>query len=133
MTKAELEGYRNELLALAKRLKNDMSALRDDALRGTGGDAAGNLSKLPLHLADLGSDSYDQELAVSLLENDNLIAADIKAALDRMDQGTFGRCEECGQDISKERLQAVPFARYCIECARRLEREGATGRNTVLP
>jgi DnaK suppressor protein len=110
-----------------------MSSLSDDALRGTGGDVAGNLSNLPLHLADLGSDSYDQELAVSLLENGNQIAIDIREALDRMDQGTFGRCEECAQEISKERLQAVPFTRYCIECAQRLEREGVIGRNTTLP
>lgn len=133
MTKSELEGYRNALLALADRLKNDMSSLKDDALRGTGGEAAGNLSKLPLHLADLGSDSYDQELAVSLLENDNLIAADIRAALERIEQGTFGRCEECDRDIGKERLQALPFARYCIDCAKTLERQGVTGRNTNLP
>jgi DnaK suppressor protein len=133
MTKTELEGYRKELLALANRLKSDMSSLKEDALRSTGGDAAGNLSKLPLHLADLGSDSYDQELAVSLLENDTLIATEIRAALERMEQGAFGRCEECGREVSKERLQAVPFTRYCIDCAQRLEREGVTGRNTTLP
>jgi len=133
MTKSEIGHYRQHLLELSKRLKSDMTALTSEALRGTAGDEAGNLSKLPLHIADLGSDSYDQELAISLLENDNQIAEDIKSALDRIDNGTFGRCAECDAAISKERLNALPFTPYCIDCARELEQAGEAGRNTVLP
>ena len=55
------------------------------------------------------------------------------AAGDRIDGGTFGRCEECKEPVSKERLQAVPFTRYCIDCARKLEQGGEIGRNTTLP
>ena len=128
MTKSEIEQYKQHLLDLSKRLKSDMSSLTTEALRGTAGDQAGNLSKLPLHIADLGSDSYDQELAVSLLENDNQLAEDIKSALDRIDNGTFGRCTECDQPIAKERLNAVPFTPYCIDCARALEQRGDVGR-----
>ena|SRR5436190_12887953 len=133
MTKSEIDHYRQHLLDLSKRLKSDMKGLSHEALRGTAGDQAGNLSKLPLHIADLGSDSYDQELAISLLENDNQIAEDIKSAMDRIDNGTFGRCAECDTPITKERLNAVPFTPYCIDCARALEEHGEVGRNTTLP
>jgi RNA polymerase-binding transcription factor DksA len=133
MTKSDVEQYRRQLLDLSHRLKGDISSLAKEALRSTAGDQSGGLSKLPLHLADLGSDSYDHELAISFLENDNQIAEEIKLALERIDGGTFGRCEECKQSISKERLQAVPFTRYCIDCARQLEERGEIGRNTTLP
>src|SRR3989442_15597973 len=104
MTKAELENYRQQLLTLGKRLNSEAATLAAEALRGSGGDGAGNLSKLPIHLADLGSDNYDQELTLSFLENDTQLATEIHDALERIEQGAFGKCEECRQPIPAERL-----------------------------
>lgn len=121
MNKTEVENYRRQLMALAQRLKGDMTDLSGEALRQVGGEASGNLSNAPVHPADLGSDTFEQEVSMSLLQNEERTLEEIAAALGRMDQGTFGRCEECQKPIPKERLQAVPYARYCVECAKRLE------------
>jgi len=121
MTKSEMESYRQKLQALRGRLKGDVSQLSDEALRKMGGEASGNLSNTPLHLADLGTDAFEQEMTLGLLENGQQTLEEIGAALDRIDGGTYGRCERCQSDIGKERLQAVPYTRYCVECARKVQ------------
>ena len=121
MTKADLESYRETLLSLRSRLTGDVSHLADEALRSTGGEASGSLSNAPLHMADLGTDNFEQEFAFTLLQNQEQALDEIREALERIRQGTFGRCEECGAPIPKARLQAVPYARHCVECARKLQ------------
>ncbi len=125
MNEQQLAGFRGQLFALAERIKSDMSSLAGEALRKTGGEASGNLSNTPLHLADLGTDAFEQELTMNLLQNETGALAEIAAALERIEQGSFGRCEICGSPIPQERLEAVPYVRHCIACARRLQ-ENAT-------
>jgi RNA polymerase-binding transcription factor DksA len=117
-----MEGYRQSLLALRKRHNGDVSHLADEAFRRTGEGAAGNLSNMPIHMADLGTDNFEQEFTLSLLHNQEQVLEQISAALDRLDDGTFGRCEECQQAIPKARLHEVPYARHCVDCARKLEK-----------
>jgi DnaK suppressor protein len=121
LSKEEIESYRRQLLALKKRLGGDLTELEQEALRPAGGEAAGNLSDVPVHPADLGTDNYEEELALELMENEEQILEEIDDALERIEQGTFGRCEECGQEIAKERLDAVPYTRYCTQHARELQ------------
>ncbi len=121
MTKTELETYRRTLLALRTRLSGNISHLTEEALRANGNETAGNLSHVPLHIADLGSDSFEQEFTLSLLQNEEEVLEEIKGALERIDRGTFGRCEECGGVIPKGRLKALPYARYCVKCARKVQ------------
>jgi RNA polymerase-binding protein DksA len=123
MTDKEREGYRQRLVHLGTRLRGDTADLQAEALRKVGGEASGNLSNAPLHLADLGTDAFEQEMSLSLLENQRLLMGEIGAALDRIEQGTYGRCERCQQEIGRERLQALPYTRYCVDCARRAEHE----------
>jgi len=120
VTKNECEQYRRALFALGNRLKGDFAQLSGEALRGAGGEASGSLSNVPYHPADLGTDNYEQEVNLSLLENDEQALEEIAAALDRIDRGTFGVCENCHKEIGRERLRAVPYTRYCIDCARQL-------------
>ncbi|HWG43381.1 MAG TPA: TraR/DksA family transcriptional regulator [Gemmataceae bacterium] len=121
MTKAELETYRERLLTLRNRLTGDVSHLADEALRARGGEASGSLSNAPLHPADLGTDNFEQEFTLSLLQNQEQALGEITEALERVRQGSFGRCEECEQAIPKARLQALPYARHCVACARKLQ------------
>ncbi len=121
MTPEELDHYRQQLLILGRRITKDVSSLSDEALRRTGGEASGSLSNTPLHPADLGTDSFDQEVSLSLLENEDQTLEAIQAALNRIEQGTFGRCERCHQELSKERLRALPFTPLCVACARLAE------------
>ena len=123
MTTAEIQYYRRQLLGLKKRLGGDLSELEEEALRGVGGEASGGLSDVPIHPADLGTENYEEEVLLGLLENEDQILTEINDALDRIEQGTFGRCENCGQEIGRERLKALPYARNCVLCARRHEGE----------
>jgi RNA polymerase-binding transcription factor DksA len=129
MTPSELDHYRNQLMDLARRINGDLSGLTGEALRQTGGEASGSLSNTPLHLADLGTDNYEQELTLSLLENEDQLLEAIKGALERMDRGTFGRCERCEKPISKERLNVLPFTSLCVDCARQAETSEAVPGN----
>jgi RNA polymerase-binding transcription factor DksA len=117
MTKAELEKYRQRLFDLGKGFKGKVSDLEHEALRKTGGEESGNLSNVPVHMADLASDNFEQEVAIGLLETEEQRLEEIAAALQRIENGTFGHCQECRKGISKERLQAIPFTRFCITCA----------------
>jgi RNA polymerase-binding transcription factor DksA len=121
MTQSELDGYRQQLQDLRGRLSGDVSHLASEALRETGGEASGSLSNTPIHMADLGTDNFEQEFTLGLIQNQEQALDETSAALDRLNQGTFGRCEECHKDIPRARLQALPYTRYCVECARKLE------------
>src|SRR5207249_10128997 len=109
MTKAVLDGFRQQLLVLRSRLKGDVTHLADEALRKAGGGASGNLSNMPIHMADLGTDNFEQEFTLGLLHTEEQLVEEIAAALERINQGKFGLCEECQATIPKARLQAMPY------------------------
>ena len=121
MTKSDLDGYRQRLTALRERLNGDVSHLADEALRKNQREATGNLSSMPIHMADIGTDNFEQEFTLSLLQNEEQVLVEISDALERLKQGKFGRCEECQQSIPRVRLDALPYTRHCVECARKLE------------
>lgn len=122
MTATEIRSYRRRLLAMKKRLGDELTLLEEEALRPTGGEAAGNLSDVPVHPADLGTDAYEEELALDLIEHEERLLAEVNDALDRIEKGTFGRCEACGEEIPRGRLEALPYARYCLRHAQAVER-----------
>jgi RNA polymerase-binding protein DksA len=117
---AELAGYREILTGLRARLRGDLDQMTDEALRN-GPDGTGNLSNLPIHMADMGTDAFDQEFTLGLIENEQATLDLIHEALGRLDKGTYGLCQECGGPIAKPRLQALPYAAHCIDCARKQE------------
>src|SRR5215831_2394388 len=112
MKREDQEKFRQRLLGLAARLKTDEPGVVGDALRQASGDVSGNLSNVPMHLADLGTDTFEQEMSASLLTNSRQLQTEVATALDRIEKGTFGSCEQCGHDIGEARLQAVPYTRY---------------------
>jgi RNA polymerase-binding protein DksA len=119
MTKPELETYRQMLLALRNRMRGDVSHLADEAL-GANGAKSGN-SKAPVDLADVATDNFEQEFTLSLMKNQEEVLREIGEALERIRQGAFGRCEECQKPIAKARLQALPYTRHCVTCARKVQ------------
>jgi RNA polymerase-binding transcription factor DksA len=118
MTQADLAAYRQRLLELAGRLGGEVSRLRDDARFGPDGDGTDSGEVSPADRTDLATRETGEEIALGVLGSEGLILAEARAALDRMDAGTFGRCEGCARPIPRERLRAVPYARDCIHCAR---------------
>src|SRR5262245_34092286 len=99
MTPEKLAHYRQTLLDLGRRVLVTAQHLEEVSRTPTSGESAGGLSNVPMHLADIGSEAYAQELNATLLENEEAIRVEIIAALDRCDSGTFGVCEECRNPI----------------------------------
>jgi DnaK suppressor protein len=117
MKKAELKVYKERLLNLRARLRGDVSQLADAALRKSRSEANGDLSTMPIHMADVGTDNFEQEFTLSLMENDGDALEQIEAALERIEENSFGLCEECGAKIPKARLNAIPYTPFCVKCA----------------
>ncbi len=133
MTDKKLAKYRDQLRALAARVIGDTTALEESARTSTGGQSGGNLSNAPMHLADLGTEVYMQELNSTLLENVESIRDQILAALKRIEQGTYGACENCGQRIKDARLEVLPYTPYCTACAEQLQSGTAVNLNVGRP
>lgn len=89
-----------------------------EALRSGSGT---NLSNLPIHMADMGTDNYEQEFTLGLMEKDRNLLREINQALAKIQDGTYGICEGTGKPIGRPRLEAQPWARFSIEHARKLE------------
>jgi DnaK suppressor protein len=121
MNQGELNVYKERLLALRARLQGDVTQLADAALRKSRSEANGDLSSMPIHMADIGSDNFEQEFTLSLMENDTHALDRIHASLERIDEGTYGSCEECGVKIPKQRLNAIPYTTLCVKCASQQE------------
>jgi RNA polymerase-binding transcription factor DksA len=117
MTKTELDKHRQRLGALASRVRIDANAMIEQARGSSGGNGGGELSNAPLHLGDMGTEEYLYDLNTTLLANEQYIVSESREALNRIDNGTYGQCESCGKPIAKARLEAIPFTRYCVQCA----------------
>lgn len=117
-TKRQLEKYRSILLAKRAELVGDIGNMETQALRGQ----SGSLSHTPQHIAEQGSETYEQSLALDLAAADRQLLREIEAALQRINDGVYGVCEMTGKPINQERLDELPWARYSIEAAREIER-----------
>lgn len=115
----ELEHFRDLLLIKRRELVGDMSSMEHEALRSTSGS---NLSNLPVHMADMGTDNYEQEFTLGLMEKDRQLLREINTALAKIQDGSYGVCEGTNLSISKPRLEAQPWAKYSIEYARQMEK-----------
>ena len=116
----DLDAARDRLLAERARVTAEMLAWQDDLSHSIEDsmDEDGNDS----HLADSATETVEREIEQSLEDNAEHLLASIDAALHRIEDGSYGRCERCGEAISEERLEALPYATKCIECKRLEER-----------
>lgn len=121
LTKKDLDRYRNLLIIQRAELVGDLSAMEAQALQATGG----NLSHMPIHMADIGTDTFDQDFMLGMAENERRRLREIDAALKRIEDRTYGICQMTGKPIPKTRLNAKPWAQYTIEAAREIERGGS--------
>jgi len=124
----EFSEFRVLLEVIRGRLRGDVTQLTNEALGTDRGDM-GSESKSPTHMAELGSETFEQDFALSLVENEQETLSEIDAALVRIKDGSYGQCEACLADgktasqamIPKTRLRAIPYARNCVSCARKKE------------
>lgn len=112
MTATELRPFRQRLEQMYARLGGDVSQLLRDATGA--GDIANDQ-------ADPGMRESEEDLALTLLGPEQAMLGEVTAALDRIANGKFGICEKCGHRIAQPRLEALPYARYCVRCAKDAE------------
>lgn len=120
MKKSDLKAYKERLLLMRARIRGDVNGMVESALKH-GSEANGSSSRMPIHMADIGSDNFDQEFTLSLMENDEETLGQIEAALERLEDGVYGSCVECDAKISKARLNAIPHTPHCIKCASKIQ------------
>lgn len=123
MSRSTKDPIQQQLVALANRLSDEITKLEGEALQPTGGESSGGLSDVPVHIGDLGSREFEEEVSLALVRQKEHLLAEVNAALERCDRGTFGRCEACAKAIDRARLHAVPYARRCAACARKEEEQ----------
>ncbi len=110
----ETEVFRQLLLEKRAEIVGDMNTLHSEAMN-TSSAAAGDLSSMPIHMADLGTDNFEREFTLGLMEAERSLLREIDDALDRIRKGTYGLCMATGRPIGKARLKAQPWAKYCYE------------------
>jgi DnaK suppressor protein len=121
MKKPEMKVYKDLLILFRARLRGDVSHMADAALSNTRSETAGDLSSMPIHMADMGTDNFEQEFTLSLMEHDEDILGKVEAALERIEDGVYGSCIECEAKIPKTRLNVIPYTPHCIKCAEKCE------------
>lgn len=128
MKSEELAEFRGMLKLLRSRIRGDVEQLREEALSGS---EAGNEQRSSNHMAEMGSDAWDLEFILQLAASDQGVIEEINHALKKIDDGSYGICETCAEQgrpeaksrIAKARLQAIPYARNCIDCERLKEKK----------
>src|SRR5262245_18145316 len=113
MKKSESKGFKNMLLGLRSLLRGDVTAMADAALRKPRSEASGDLSSMPIHMADVGTDAFELEFTLSLMEDEGDSLEQIEAALVRVEDGLSGVCVECEGKVPTARLEVLPTTADC--------------------
>ena len=117
---------KEKLLQLRDAMVDSMAGVAQDTLRSRA--EGSEASAFGMHQADAGSDAYDRDFALSLLSQEQDALYEIDQALRRIELGTYGKCEMSGKQIPRARLEAIPFARFTVECQSQLEKQNKASR-----
>jgi DnaK suppressor protein len=117
---------KEKLLQLRDAMVDSMAGVAQDTLRSRA--EGSEASAFGMHQADAGSDAYDRDFALSLLSQEQDALYEIDQALKRIELGTYGVCEMSGKPIPHARLEAIPFARFTVECQSQLEKQNKQSR-----
>ncbi len=119
MLKREMQKFKKLLLAESEHLLQGIRTIGKDTLEAANAEVAMDLSSF----AESGTDTNDRETAMRLASGESQMLRDVSEALDRIDEGTYGKCITCNKEIAKKRLEVFPAAKRCIECESRHEKE----------
>jgi DnaK suppressor protein len=122
LSASDMKHFQQLLLEKRKEIFMNVYEIEGEALKKSHMDATGDLSSMPIHMADLGSDNYEQEFALGLMDSERKLLREIDEALERIEQKTYGICLGTGEPIRRARLEAQPWAKYSVEYARKLEK-----------
>ena len=121
MNAEDSKPYKERLVVLRARLRGDVSQMTDAVLEKTLMQANGDLSAMPIHMADIATDNFEREFTLTLMESKDRTLEQIEEALECIEDGIYGVCEKCDAKIPKVRLNAIPYTILCVKCASRLE------------
>jgi RNA polymerase-binding protein DksA len=122
LSKDQLKQFRQLLITERAKLVDEIRSIAHDAST-TPKEASGDLSSYTVHMADMASDTCERELSMNIVSSEQEILYQIDDALKRLEEGSFGVCQECNTPITMSRLKAVPYAAMCIECQRSKEKK----------
>ncbi|MCG2713705.1 MAG: TraR/DksA family transcriptional regulator [Candidatus Omnitrophica bacterium] len=123
LTKKELKDFKKIVLKRKDEVIDDIQHISDDTLKKSQKEASGDISGYTYHMADVATDNYDREFSLGLASNERQSLYELEDALKRIEDGSFGICDDCKNNISKIRLKAVPSARLCIKCQKKREKK----------
>ncbi len=116
MAKKDLKKYRELLVKEHEKIEGGLNHIASEALKTSQRDAAGDLSGYSFHMADMASDNYEREFSLGRASDEQDLLYAIDEALKRIEDGTYGTCPQCGKQIPKKRLNAIPHTELCIIC-----------------
>ena len=122
LTKQQLKQFRQLLITERAKFADEIKSIAQDASKSPR-EASGDLSAYTVHMADMAADTYDRELSMNIVSSEQELLYQIDDALKRLDEGSFGVCQQCNQPIAMSRLRAVPYASMCIGCQRTKEQK----------
>ncbi len=118
MNKREMEKFRKLLLQEGQHLQKGIRTIGKDTLEGTLSESTGDITSF----AEAGTDNNDRETALRVASGESQMLDDVAEALGRIDEGTYGTCIDCGDDIPKMRLEVFPAAKRCVACKEKFEK-----------
>lgn len=121
-SKKDLKEFKKIVLRKKEEIFDDLKHISDDTLRKSQKEASGDISGYTYHMADVATDNYDREFSLGLASNERKVLYELDDALKRIEDGSFGICDDCKGQITKIRLKAVPSARLCIKCQQKREK-----------
>lgn len=122
-TKKDLGEFKKIILKKKEAALAEIQHISEDTLKKSQKEASGDISGYSYHMADVATDTYDREFSLGLASNERKNIYELDDALKRIEEGTFGTCEECKSLIAKNRLKAVPGARLCVKCQEKKEKK----------
>lgn len=123
LTKKDLLEYRKLITKRKDEIKNALEHISEETLKKSQKDAAGDISGYTFHMADVATDTYDREFSLGIASNERQMLYELDDALKRIEDGSFGICEDCKNAIAKTRLKAVVHARLCLACQEKKDKK----------
>ena len=122
-SKKDLLYFKKLALKRKEEIIDQINHISEDTLKKSQKDAAGDISGYTYHMADIATDTYDREFSIGLASNERKLIYEIDDAVKKIEDGTYGICEECKNLITKTRLKAIPYARLCLKCQEKTEKK----------
>ena len=122
LDKKTLAEFKGLVMKKKEEITDEIKHISDDTLKKSQKEASGDISGYTYHMADVATDNYDREFSLGIASGERQLLYELDDALKRIEDGTFGICEDCKCLIAKNRLKAVPQARLCVKCQEKGEK-----------